>query len=976
MTLKGSASNLSNTTFTDEVLLCNGSFYDLDNDTLANGTLTWKINNSVTINTTTITQSSISSYLNLSKAGNGSKSENITCFYNITDSGATSNNSIGNYTVHINNTKPVMTNITINSSSILNRTNDTLGCYATASDLDNDLITNYTFIWYKNLAASLSINTNLSYNLLGHGNTSKGENWSCSAVPYDGEENGTAMNSSSILILNSAPYSNSSIPNITLNIGTSTTVTLNNYFADADSDTLTYNFTTATNITVSIDQGTSIATITPDSTFVGSRTIQFNATDNENASSGYGNLITINITNSTINVNLNSPTNYYNSSNRTITFNCSANNTVNYNLSNATLSIWLNSILNITNITNVTGGNSSTAMFNITTIADGTYTWNCQFIDNRSEQGQASSSYTFTVDTAYPTYAFGTNTLANASNSSNNWIFINLSFSESVKNITWNINGTLVNYTNQTSFYNATGLSEGNYTYNASFCDFAGNCNSTSVRTIIIDLTNPTAVGSLTNTSINDSSVTLNWTFATDANTGIAGYKIYRNGTLITTTNSSTTNYTDTGLNGGSNYLYNVSSLDYAGNENRTSNLSIITLADTTAPIISSITNSSTSSTITVNWTTDDSSNSTVYWSTNSSNLSNLQTSSSFVKNHSITVSSLSASTVYYYNVSSCNSAGYCNVSETYNITTAAATIVTTSGSSGGGGGSSSTTTTNKVSLSSTFTGYNVKKNDILEFTFKDKTYSLKITSVGTTTIDCLVVQTSQKFTIGIGETTQIDLNGDLKNDIELKLVSIVNKVANLLIRSLGEPKKLAIIQTPQKTEPSTQPVTTPQQPPKTTLTPVKPEDDGTNPMPYAIAGLLALALVSGLVMKEKMRMNYIYNQPELRLHEFVKKAKLKGHKIADIRKALVSNGWPGHMVDAVALHETINALLSKGHNHKTVREELKKKGFAHKVINDALMHHYITSEIGSRRSIKKIRQELIEAGWDKKIVDKKLPLN
>ncbi|MCK4714427.1 MAG: PGF-pre-PGF domain-containing protein, partial [Candidatus Aenigmarchaeota archaeon] len=69
-------------------------------------------------------------------------------------------------------------------------------------------------------------------------------------------------------------------------------------------------------------------------------------------------------------------------------------------------------------------------------------------------------------------------------------------------------------------------------------------------------------------------------------------------------------------------------------------------------------------------WETDKASTSVVYYSTNQSDLSSSVVNSSLDTSHNVTVTGLTGSTVYYYNVSSCDSAGNCNTSGTYNFTT------------------------------------------------------------------------------------------------------------------------------------------------------------------------------------------------------------------------------------------------------------------------------------------------------------------
>ncbi|MFP4017130.1 MAG: fibronectin type III domain-containing protein, partial [Halanaerobiales bacterium] len=74
---------------------------------------------------------------------------------------------------------------------------------------------------------------------------------------------------------------------------------------------------------------------------------------------------------------------------------------------------------------------------------------------------------------------------------------------------------------------------------------------------------------------ITHESVSLTWGASTD-NVGVVGYRIYRNGTEIGT--STTTTYRDTGLSPNTQYRYTVSAYDEAGNVSFMSNELIITI--------------------------------------------------------------------------------------------------------------------------------------------------------------------------------------------------------------------------------------------------------------------------------------------------------------------------------------------------------------------------------------------------------------
>jgi hypothetical protein len=64
-----------------------------------------------------------------------------------------------------------------------------------------------------------------------------------------------------------------------------------------------------------------------------------------------------------------------------------------------------------------------------------------------------------------------------------------------------------------------------------------------------------------------DSGVALDWGTATDVGPGIAGYNLYRDGSLLASFGVSTHDYTDYSVYGGSSYTYSVTSVDRAGNE-------------------------------------------------------------------------------------------------------------------------------------------------------------------------------------------------------------------------------------------------------------------------------------------------------------------------------------------------------------------------------------------------------------------------
>ena len=80
----------------------------------------------------------------------------------------------------------------------------------------------------------------------------------------------------------------------------------------------------------------------------------------------------------------------------------------------------------------------------------------------------------------------------------------------------------------------------------------------------IVDTTAPSTPDNLQATAISASQIDLSWDASTD-DVGVTGYMIYRDGTQIDTTGSST--YQDTGLSASTSYMYTVSAIDGAENE-------------------------------------------------------------------------------------------------------------------------------------------------------------------------------------------------------------------------------------------------------------------------------------------------------------------------------------------------------------------------------------------------------------------------
>ena len=128
--------------------------------------------------------------------------------------------------------------------------------------------------------------------------------------------------------------------------------------------------------------------------------------------------------------------------------------------------------------------------------------------------------------------------------------------------------------TDTTSPYSVTwnNAAAGNYAITAVATDNAGAATTSATSNIIVntvgtpDTTAPSVPAGLAATSVTASSVNLSWNASTDnaGGSGIAGYDVYRNGTLVGS--PAGTSFSSTGLSASTAYNFRVRARDNAGN--------------------------------------------------------------------------------------------------------------------------------------------------------------------------------------------------------------------------------------------------------------------------------------------------------------------------------------------------------------------------------------------------------------------------
>lgn len=128
------------------------------------------------------------------------------------------------------------------------------------------------------------------------------------------------------------------------------------------------------------------------------------------------------------------------------------------------------------------------------------------------------------------------------------------------------------------------------YAYTVSAYDNAGNVSvpSGALSIKVPDTIPPSVPSGVVATAANANEVDITWPAATDTGSGIAGYRVYRSGTLISTTPAGP-GYVDYAVAGGTALSYTIAAIDNAGNVSAQSTAASVTTPPGVppAPIIS-----------------------------------------------------------------------------------------------------------------------------------------------------------------------------------------------------------------------------------------------------------------------------------------------------------------------------------------------------------------------------------------------------
>ena len=135
-----------------------------------------------------------------------------------------------------------------------------------------------------------------------------------------------------------------------------------------------------------------------------------------------------------------------------------------------------------------------------------------------------------------------------------------------------NLLGTEITKSPYSLTWDTASFTQGKHDLTATARDFAGNTADSKPVSVTLgqqtctDTVAPPVPANLVASNISDTSVTLNWGAVTDTGcSGLAGYAIYRDGTLLNTVTGTT--FTDDSLAAGTTYQFTVLAFDVAGNQ-------------------------------------------------------------------------------------------------------------------------------------------------------------------------------------------------------------------------------------------------------------------------------------------------------------------------------------------------------------------------------------------------------------------------
>ncbi|MFA5992474.1 MAG: S8 family serine peptidase [Candidatus Pacearchaeota archaeon] len=362
------------------------------------------------------------------------------------------------------------------------------------------------------------------------------------------------------------------------------------------------------------------------------------------------------------------------------------------------------------------------------------------------------------------------------------------------------------------SQFNITNISLGNYLWNCLTYDLNNNsAYSQANYSLFVNNLSVSLISPQNNYVKNNFIINFTCTPQTKNNTNLVNVTFYLWNSSSYLLNNQTQNIS--GTQNTTLFQYNLSEEgNYTWNCQASNNQSDKTFSDQNYTVnytnynltITNITTNLSYNSVTINWTTNLNANSTIKYGAAQS-FGMIQSSSIKLKNHSMTISSLSSSTTYYYNITSCDQYDFCQTNGTLTFTTnpepitGSETPAGNTNSPGGGGAPSNTgaetTTTKIITLEKTKTdqpnGYNleIQKDNIIKVYITNlEEHKINITKINVSYISVKITSNPIYSNIVLKETKNFDLTDDNLIDLKITLNSIKNSIANITIKTINNP--------------------------------------------------------------------------------------------------------------------------------------------------------------------------------------------
>jgi YD repeat-containing protein len=235
-------------------------------------------------------------------------------------------------------------------------------------------------------------------------------------------------------------------------------------------------------------------------------------------------------------------------------------------------------------------GTSTAASYSDTTVSGTTaYSYTVAAYDNANNvSAQSTAAAITTPDTLPPSVPIGLSATAVSATQVNlTWTASTDTGGSGLAGYKIYRGGTQIGTSATASYSDTTAVGSSTYSYMVAAYDNASNNSSQSSPATVStpDVTPPSVPTSLSGSAVSASQINLSWTGSTDTGgSGLAGYKIYRNGAQVGTT--AATSYSDTGVAGSNTYTYTVAAYDNAGNTSAQSGAANIATPDITPPSV------------------------------------------------------------------------------------------------------------------------------------------------------------------------------------------------------------------------------------------------------------------------------------------------------------------------------------------------------------------------------------------------------